>query len=181
MIEKELIVLSSILKISVRMVLEKEFEISVGKFEKHSISFYYEDGPDITVISVDDIEIFRSRIMNGTSVDMKIFQRGHDHQWMYTFIVGTQETHVIEIHVRNTKPSRKHPDHLYDYNVLVDGVLSVKKGKRLDPAKSGTRTDVTLETMSLKHFHLLSDVEKKLYARDILKIPNWRVDWVYVH
>jgi hypothetical protein len=62
----------------------------------------------------------------------------------------------------------------------VDSVLIDKIGKKLDPHKSTTKDDVILVNMSRDHFHILSDVEKKLYSRDILKDPNWEENWVYI-
>jgi hypothetical protein len=162
------------------MVLNKEIEIVVGKFETHRVSYYHEVSPDITIIKVDGSEIFQSRTMNGSSPKMRIENGGKIDQWFYSFIVGTQETHVIEIHVRKSKPSRKGNGIHYEYNILVDGAVRIREGKKLDPHRSGTRNDVILETMSREYFHILSEIEKKLYARDILKNPNWRMDWVYV-
>jgi hypothetical protein len=162
------------------MVLNKELEILVGKFETHRVSYCYEIDPDITTIKVDGLEIFKSTAMNGSSLDKKIESNGRINQWFYSFIVGTQETHVIEIHVRKSKPSRKGNGIHYEYNILVDGAVRIREGKKLDPHRSGTRNDVILETMSREYFHILSEIEKKLYARDILKNPNWRMDWVYV-
>lgn len=162
------------------MPLEKEFEITVGKFEAHRISYSHDPQADTTIIKVDGLIIFKSTMMNGAPVEMKIEKSSDTDQWFYSFIVGTQETHIIEIHVRKNKPKRKGNGVHYEYNILVDGVIMVREGKKLDPHMSGTRNDVILETMSRDHFHILSDIEKKLYARDILKVPNWRMEWVYV-
>jgi hypothetical protein len=162
------------------MVLDREFELVVGKFETHRISFINEITSGTTVIKVDGSEIFRSRSMKTNSNGSRNGKENKIDQWFYSFTVGTQETHIIEVHVKRKGSIRRTNSIRYEYNIMVDGVLRVREGKKMDPHKSGTKTDVVLEIMSRDHFHILSDVEKKLYSRDILKNPDWKMEWVYV-
>jgi hypothetical protein len=65
----------------------------------------------------------------------------------------------------------------YSYNVNIDNQLEIVVGRKLNPNKSRTRANVELFEMSRPHFIVLTDIEKKLFARDILEDPEWRKDW----